>query len=157
MQFNVAITLSRRCYSSSSTEPTASSASTTVAKLLDSGPRSGNVVVNGFIRTIRKQSKHAFAAVGDGTSLKALQALLRPDQAKMYVQPSLSVINDTVIRSSPWLIRHLLVSRLSTGTAVTLIGSWRASPNPRVQANELHVEELRILGTSDPVRDISQC
>jgi asparaginyl-tRNA synthetase len=40
-----------------------------------------NIEVNGYVRTIRKQKRIAFAAVGDGSSLKSVQAVLTPDQA----------------------------------------------------------------------------
>jgi len=45
----------------------------------------------------------------------------------------------------------ILSYRLSTGTAVRLTGSWRPSPNPKAQSHELHVEEVDIIGYSDPV------
>ena len=40
-----------------------------------------DVEVNGYVRTIRKQKRIAFAAVGDGSSLQPVQAVLTPDQA----------------------------------------------------------------------------
>jgi hypothetical protein len=43
-----------------------------------------------------------------------------------------------------------LLGRLSNGTAVRLTGSWRPSPNPQAQSHELHVEEVNIIGYSDP-------
>jgi hypothetical protein len=43
-----------------------------------------------------------------------------------------------------------LLGRLSNGTAVRLTGSWRQSPNPKVQSHELHVKEVDIIGHSDP-------
>lgn len=39
------------------------------------------IEVNGYVRTIRKQKRIAFAAVGDGSSLQPVQAVLTPDQA----------------------------------------------------------------------------
>jgi asparaginyl-tRNA synthetase len=39
------------------------------------------VEVNGYVRTIRKQKRIAFAAIGDGSSLQPVQAVLTPDQA----------------------------------------------------------------------------
>ena len=48
----------------------------------------------------------------------------------------------------PTLTRPL--GRLSNGTAVRLTGSWRQSPNPKVQSHELHVKEVDIIGHSDP-------
>jgi asparaginyl-tRNA synthetase len=39
------------------------------------------IEVNGYVRTIRKQKRIAFAAIGDGSSLQPVQAVLTPDQA----------------------------------------------------------------------------
>jgi len=59
-----------------------------IAYLLDRGPKDAtNVVVNGFIRSVRKQKTMSFAAVGDGSSLEPLQALLTPQQADRSVLP----------------------------------------------------------------------
>jgi uncharacterized membrane protein YccC len=61
----------------------ASSATSSIAHLLDQGPQDAeNVVVNGFIRSIRNQKQRSFASVGDGSSLEPLQALLTPEQAQ---------------------------------------------------------------------------
>ncbi|KAF4624800.1 hypothetical protein G7Y89_g13367 [Cudoniella acicularis] len=97
-----------------------------VAHLISDEPvdNPGLVVVNGFIRSIRKQKHYAFASIGDGSSLKALQAVLAPHQAES----------------------------LSTGTAVRLTGTWKPSPNSRDQSHELHIHEagVEIIGTADP-------
>jgi hypothetical protein len=54
-----------------------------IASLLDSAPaETENVTVNGFIRSIRNQKQRSFAAIGDGSSLEPLQALLTPEQAQ---------------------------------------------------------------------------
>ncbi|KAE9369073.1 asparaginyl-tRNA synthetase [Stipitochalara longipes BDJ] len=99
----------------------------TIAHLLDQGPKDREkVIVNGFIRSIRNQKQRSFASVGDGSSLEPLQALLTPQQSAR------------------------LPDRLSNGTAVRLTGSWRPSPNPRVQSHELHVAEVDVIGYSDP-------
>lgn len=45
---------------------------------------SDRVTVTGFVRSIRKQKRVAFAAIADGSSYEPLQAVLRPDQAKEY-------------------------------------------------------------------------
>jgi asparaginyl-tRNA synthetase len=57
-----------------------------IASLLKSSADSTNdsstdIEINGYVRTIRKQKRIAFAAVGDGSSLQAVQAVLTPDQA----------------------------------------------------------------------------
>jgi asparaginyl-tRNA synthetase len=38
--------------------------------------------VDGFVRSIRKQKRVAFATIGDGSTISALQAVLTPEQAK---------------------------------------------------------------------------
>lgn len=110
----------------------------TVSKLLDSLPSDRNVTVNGFIRSIRNQKARSFAVIGDGTSLEPLQAILTPVQAQRYV-----------VLSMPELDAQFCFS-LSTGSAVSLTGRWTVSPNARVQAHELHVEDVKVLGTVDP-------
>jgi asparaginyl-tRNA synthetase len=40
-----------------------------------------DVTVNGWVRSVRKQKRIAFAHVGDGTTARALQAVLKPEQA----------------------------------------------------------------------------
>ncbi|KAK5002029.1 asparaginyl-tRNA synthetase, partial [Cryomyces antarcticus] len=77
--------------------------------------------VDGFVRTVRKQKRVAFAAIGDGSSLEPLQAVLKPEQAE----------------------------GLSTGVGVTMIGDWRPSPPGKQQASELHTKEVKILGQND--------
>ncbi len=54
-----------------------------IAHLLDTGPKDArNVVIDGFVRSIRNQKKLSFASIGDGSSLEPLQALLAPAQAQ---------------------------------------------------------------------------
>lgn len=48
------------------------------------------MAINGFVQTIRKQRKRSFAAIGDGTSLRTLQAVLQPEQADGYANLSVS-------------------------------------------------------------------
>jgi asparaginyl-tRNA synthetase len=48
------------------------------------GPADDLVTINGFVRSIRKQKRVAFAAIGDGTTIEPLQAVLTPDQANGY-------------------------------------------------------------------------
>jgi len=38
--------------------------------------------VKGWIRSVRKQKKIAFAALGDGSTLDSLQAVLKPEQVE---------------------------------------------------------------------------
>jgi asparaginyl-tRNA synthetase len=41
-----------------------------------------NAEVHGWVRTVRKQKKIAFAALGDGSTLDSLQAVLKPEQVE---------------------------------------------------------------------------
>lgn len=79
------------------------------------------ITVNGFVRTVRKQKRIAFAAVGDGSSLESLQVVLNPEQA----------------------------DGLSTGIAVAITGQWKESPSGKEQTYELQAEQIRILGQND--------
>ncbi|KIW02798.1 asparagine-tRNA ligase [Verruconis gallopava] len=101
---------------------------TTVAQLLRSTAEAssslstqGPVTLNGFVRTVRKQKRVAFAAIGDGTSLDAVQAVLTPDQGK----------------------------DLSTGAAVQISGQWQKSPSGKEQSHELVASEVTLLGDND--------
>lgn len=44
------------------------------------------IKVNGFIRSVRKQKRFAFAEISDGSTVEPLQAILKPAQAAEYVQ-----------------------------------------------------------------------
>jgi asparaginyl-tRNA synthetase len=59
--------------------------STSIADLLRRNAESDAVKVNGWIRSVRKQKRVAFAAVGDGSTIDSLQAVLKPEQAAEYV------------------------------------------------------------------------
>ena len=72
--------LSRGLSSSSRSSPIS------VARLLDSSPTDpSNVVVNGFIVSIRNHTNRSFASLGDGSSCEPLQALLTPQQGQRSV------------------------------------------------------------------------
>jgi asparaginyl-tRNA synthetase len=43
------------------------------------------VQVNGFVRSVRKQKRVAFAEISDGSTVMPLQAILKPAQAAEYV------------------------------------------------------------------------
>lgn len=43
------------------------------------------IQVNGFIRSVRKQKRFAFAEISDGSTVEPLQAVLKPAQAAEYV------------------------------------------------------------------------
>lgn len=64
------------------------------AQILQSSKKEGpcsledqEVKVNGFIRSVRKQKRFAFAEISDGSTVEPLQAILKPSQAAEYVVP----------------------------------------------------------------------
>lgn len=57
-----------------------------IAELLERGSAADNVRVDGWVRSVRKQKRIAFAAIGDGSSLDSVQAVLKPDDAAEYVE-----------------------------------------------------------------------
>jgi len=52
--------------------------------VLESDRDEATVTVHGFVQSVRKQKKIAFAALSDGSSLEPLQAVLQPEQAEKY-------------------------------------------------------------------------
>ena len=56
-----------------------------IAELLAKDEEAEDVDVYGWVRSLRKQKKIAFAAVGDGSTLDSLQAVLEPEHAAQYV------------------------------------------------------------------------
>ncbi|KAH0543315.1 hypothetical protein FGG08_002378 [Glutinoglossum americanum] len=79
------------------------------------------VTINGFVRSVRKQKTIAFAAIGDGTTVEPLQAVLTPAQA----------------------------DSLATGTSIQLTGAWKPSPQGKKQSHELQVEQLKVLSETE--------
>ena len=59
-----------------------------------------NVTVSGFIRTLRKQKKIAFVALGDGSTLQPLQVVLQPEQCQGYDDLSVLPLSDRVMLTS---------------------------------------------------------
>ncbi|KAK4131421.1 asparaginyl-tRNA synthetase [Trichocladium antarcticum] len=97
-------------------------ANRSVAQLLQWRPteKADDVVINGFVRSVRSMKAHRFVALGDGSSLAPLQALVQADYAE----------------------------GLTVGAAVRLTGAWVASPGA-AQSHELHVNKVEVLGPSD--------
>lgn len=53
-----------------------------IAKLLQQKDASQQEIeINGWIRSVRKQKRIAFAALGDGSTIDSIQAVLKPEQA----------------------------------------------------------------------------
>ncbi|KAK4143057.1 uncharacterized protein C8A04DRAFT_12670 [Dichotomopilus funicola] len=97
-------------------------ATRSIAELLQWQPKekADDVTINGFVRSVRSMKAHQFIALGDGSSLAPLQALVQPDHG----------------------------SDLAVGAAVRLTGSWVPSPGTS-QSHELHVDKVEVLGPSD--------
>lgn len=72
------------------------------------------------MRSVRKQKKVAFAAIGDGSTLEPLQAVMKPEVAE----------------------------GLTTGAAVKLTGDWVQS-HGKGQSHELQVSKATLLGEND--------
>jgi hypothetical protein len=62
-----------------------------------------DVVVNGFVRSIRSMKANQFVSLGDGSSLAPLQALVRAENAEGYAQalsaPCVSRLTKVLMRS----------------------------------------------------------
>ncbi|KAJ2996386.1 hypothetical protein NUW58_g987 [Xylaria curta] len=95
---------------------------TNVSGLLDFKPSDAveDVKIDGYVRSVRAQKRHHFVALGDGSSLESLQAVVPADQAE----------------------------GLTIGAAVRLDGSWVPSQG-RGQSHELQVSQATVLGPSD--------
>ncbi|KAI1813690.1 asparaginyl-tRNA synthetase [Poronia punctata] len=94
----------------------------TISRLLDFTPSEPveNINVDGYVRSIRSLKRYHFVAVGDGSSIESLQAVIPADKA----------------------------DGLSVGAAVRLQGSWVPSEG-RSQSHELQVSQATVLGPSD--------
>ncbi|KAI7236051.1 asparaginyl-tRNA synthetase [Hortaea werneckii] len=95
-----------------------------VSQLLRHNAEAKDVDVFGWVRSVRKQKKIGFAAVGDGSTVESVQAVLKPEDA----------------------------AKLSTGAAVKLSGSWQASQGSK-QSHELQVRQATPLGENDAERN----
>ena len=52
-----------------------------VARLLSQLTEADGVDVYGWVRSLRRQKKVAFVAIGDGSTLESVQAVLKPEDA----------------------------------------------------------------------------
>lgn len=87
-------------------------ASRSVARLLEWKPQEEvrDVVVNGFVRSVRSMKSRSFVALGDGSSLASLQALVPTNQAQgcglSFQTPclglSLLMLTGRLYTVSPW-------------------------------------------------------
>ncbi|KAF5517890.1 Asparagine--tRNA ligase [Colletotrichum aenigma] len=96
----------------------------TVAQFLDWKPDTEvqNVVVNGYVRSVRNMKTEQFVNIGDGSTRTPLQAMVSRSQDES--------------------------SNLRVGAAVRLRGSWVPSKTDG-QTHELKVDNVEVLGPSD--------
>jgi hypothetical protein len=80
--------LLRHGFSSSSRSPSRQ-ATRPIAHLLRWKPteKVDNVVVHGYVRSVRSMKSHSFVSLGDGSSLAPLQAVIPADHAEQYAPP----------------------------------------------------------------------
>lgn len=100
-----------------------------------------DVVVDGWVRSVRAMKKRAFITLGDGSSLAPLQAVISGGDIQGYVSTHR-------FRCSNILLMELSCSSVATGAAVRLTGSWRPSEGAG-QSHELQVATVQVLGPSD--------
>lgn len=86
----------------------------------DHGPK----VIDGLVRSIRKQKRVAFASIADGSTLAPIQAV--------FGDPKLT-------------------ENISNGAFVSLQGNWVPSQGGGQQENELQVEKVLMIGDGDTV------
>lgn len=91
-----------------------------VADIIQHGGNAERVSVTGWVRSVRKQKRVAFAAVGDGSTIDSLQAVLKPEDAAEYVYCELTRIGILMKvqaiswRSCPTVRRLEILSWLKT-------------------------------------------
>lgn len=108
-----------------------------IASLVSNGEglSSGAVVeFNGFVRSVRRQKRVAFAAIGDGSCIAPLQVVLDPKQSERY--------ESQVVISTP--ILTLSSHRLQTGVGVSVKGKWKSSPQGKEQEHEVNAIEVQV-------------
>ncbi|MCS6896295.1 MAG: asparagine--tRNA ligase [Bacteroidia bacterium] len=100
---------------------------TTIAEIYQAPPIEQEITIYGWVRTRRTTRSLSFLEVQDGSTLRALQAVLLHDR----------------------LSRERIEAELHTGAGVRVTGILKATPN-RPQPFELEVVEYTLLGAADP-------
>jgi asparaginyl-tRNA synthetase len=99
------------------------------------------ITVNGWVKSVRRQKRVAFAVITDGSSPQGLQAVFAdPALARRYVPMVLSVLTS---RS------YSCDDSLTNGAAVRLTGVLTDSIGAG-QAKELQVHKADVVGPCDP-------
>ncbi|KKA27023.1 hypothetical protein TD95_000551 [Thielaviopsis punctulata] len=121
--------IQRRLFSASTAARTTPKS---IAQFLQTAPaaRIENTSVSGYVRSSRKYKTEQFVDLGDGSSLKSLQAVMpRSLGADGLVADGRSI---------------------RVGSAVRLNGSWVPCENQEKQTHELKVSSVEVIGPSDP-------
>lgn len=100
----------------------------TICQILRAPPLDRQVLIQGWIRTVRRQKTRAFLEINDGSTLAGIQAVVELD-------------GDTPLTDR--------LESLHTGCSVALTGVLKLSP-AREQPLELKVREIELLGPCDP-------
>lgn len=88
-------------------------------------PSESNILMKGWVRTLRKQKTLAFVQLNDGSDLNGIQAVVNFDS-----------VSETVLKE---------LDRITTGASVELTGKLISSKGGK-QSIELAVEDLRVIG-----------
>ena len=86
----------------------------------------GDVVVGGFVRTIRDSKALGFIDLNDGTSFKGIQVVFEEGKVSNYNE----------------------VTKLNVGSAIQVTGTVVLTPEAK-QPYEVHAKEITVIGTSD--------
>lgn len=81
----------------------------TIAQVLESSQTSDSdppslISVTGNVRTVRKQKRISFAAIGDGSTIQPLQVVLDPGQAEGYGQLRPTACLNRSTSSNCWIV-----------------------------------------------------
>lgn len=83
--------------------------------------------IKGWVRTVRNQKTFAFIEINDGSTLSNFQVVANADMPNY----------------------DKIIAKLSTGVAVSIVGTIAESPGKQ-QEFEMHAKEITIVGTCDP-------
>ncbi|KAA3384401.1 OB-fold nucleic acid binding domain-containing protein, partial [Akkermansia muciniphila] len=87
----------------------------------------GDVVVGGFVRTIRDSKALGFIDLNDGTSFKGIQVVFEEGKVSNYNE----------------------VTKLNVGSAIQVTGTVVLTPGAK-QPYEVHAKEIIVIGASSP-------
>lgn len=85
---------------------------------LPDGDSERTLVVTGFVQSIRKQKRVAFAALNDGSSLEPVQVVMSPVHAEEYVHGFMKAENTALNPPVEGSVPVLLYPLPATGNAV---------------------------------------